>query len=110
VHHPGTVDYQLSANWDLYLHAVRGTDSTVASNFTTKAIPTTVHVPSVLILTALIPSIFRHLPRTLLRLRAQKPQSYLISADEIAENHVPKWPQKMVYVSPLFPVRDAYVI
>jgi hypothetical protein len=53
VHHPSTVDYQLSANWDLYLQAVRGTDSTVAFEFTTSAIPTTVHVRSVLILTSI---------------------------------------------------------
>jgi hypothetical protein len=57
---PGTVDYQLSADWDLYMQAVRGTDSTVAFKSMTSSVSTAVHV--------LIHTDVAHVPRFLVRM------------------------------------------
>lgn len=76
---PGTVDYQLSVDWDLYMQVVRGTDSTVAFKSVTSLISIAIHV--------LIPPDVTRVPRFLVRmllpLRAQNPRSYLRSAKYI---------------------------
>jgi hypothetical protein len=75
---PGTVDYQLSADWDLYMQAVRGTDSTVAFKSMTSSVSIAVHV---LIHTG-VAHVPRFLVRMLLPLRAQNSRSYLRSANK----------------------------
>jgi hypothetical protein len=75
---PGTADYQLSADWDLYMQAVRGTDSTVAFKFMTSSVSTAVHV---LIHTG-VAHVPRFLVRMLLPLRAHNSRSYLRSTND----------------------------
>jgi hypothetical protein len=72
---PGTVDYQLSADWDLYMQAVRGTDSTVAFKSMTSSVSTAVHV-------LIHKDVARFLVRMLLPLRAQNSRSHLRSANK----------------------------
>jgi hypothetical protein len=75
---PGTVDCQLSADWDLYMQAVRGTDSTVAVKYMTSSVSTAVHV----LIHTDVARVPRFLARMLLPLRAPNSRSYLVSAKE----------------------------